>query len=64
LPGDPEVKAMLADIHRRKQLLMLLNPFMALGSSFFGGGGMEEFFGFGGFDFDDDDDDDDDYGGW
>jgi tetratricopeptide (TPR) repeat protein len=60
LPTDPELKGMLDDIQRRRQLLALLNPFMALGGlggfPFFGGDDDDFFDPFG----DDDDDDDDD----
>jgi tetratricopeptide (TPR) repeat protein len=60
LPTDPELKAMLDDIQRRRQLMTLLNPFMSMGFPFFAGAGMPDFFG-----FDDDDDDlDDDEDMW
>ena len=54
LPADPELKAMLDDISRRRQMLALLNPFMNFPFSFFGGG-PEEFFG---------DENEDDEDGW
>jgi tetratricopeptide (TPR) repeat protein len=57
LPSDPELKAMLDDISRRRQLLAVLNPFLNMDFPFFGG--MPDFFG-----FDDDDDDDDDEDMW
>jgi tetratricopeptide (TPR) repeat protein len=63
LPADPELKALLDDISRRRQLLALLNPFLHMPFPFPGGIDPEDFFGSFGFD-DDDDDFEDDEDGW